>query len=212
MVVLASHAQRNCYPMLNQLVTEDPALAADWAGFLAGNTPARDRLYARCYDEFRHIAQRVLRRNQTPGGLQTTELVNEAAMRLLRLDRMNWQDKGHFLAMAARTMRQVLIDESRRDLALKRGGVRVQTTWLTNEHGAVTTGAGIELEKLDSAMRELHGIAPERARLVELRFFSGLTIEETALAMGISDTTVKRQWRAARAWLLAYLSDTHVEH
>ena len=138
------------FAMFDEPVTQDPALAADWAGFLAGNAPARDR-------------------------------------------------------------RQGLIDESRRDLALKCGGVRVQTRWLTGEHAAVTTGTDIELEKLDIAMRELHSVAQERAHLVELRFFSGLTIEETALAMAISDTTVPRQWRAARAWLLAHLSDDAVD-
>ena len=196
--------------MFDQPVTDDVSLAMDWAGFLAGDAPARDRLYARCYDEFRRIAQHVLRRNARRP-LQTTELVNEAAMRLLRLDRMNWQDRGHFLAMAARTMRQVLVDESRKDLALKRGGIRVQTTWIEDQHAAATTEASIEIEQLDAAMAELHVVAPERARLVELRFFSGLTIEETALALAISDTTVKRQWRVARAWLLAQLSPDNPE-
>lgn len=198
---------------MNDAITEDTALAADWAGFVAGDATARDRLYARCYDEFRQIAHRVLRRNDAPRLLQTTELVNEAAMRLLRLDRMRWQDRGHFLAMAARVMRQVLIDDSRRDLAQKRGGVRVHTTWM-DERGMSEAAAsglapdeGVDLARLDAAMRDLSTLSPARAQVVELRFFAGLTLEETALAMDVSDSTVKRQWRAARAWLLAELAD-----
>jgi RNA polymerase sigma factor (TIGR02999 family) len=178
--------------------TDDQAMAADWAGFLAGQEAARDRLYARCYAEFRAIAHQLLKRQAGKSLYQTTEVVNEAAMRLLRLDRMRWQDRGHFLAMAARVMRRVLIDESRRDNAGKRSGIKVATTWLDRDHADPM----VELERLDTAMADLAAIDPERARIVELRFFAGLTIEDTARALDCSENTVKRRWRAARLWLL----------
>ncbi len=178
--------------------TEDRDFAEDWAGFLAGRADARDRMYERCYAEFRLIARRLLRRQAGKSLYQTTEVVNEAAMRLLRLDRMRWQDRGHFLAMAARVMRRVLIDESRRDGTQKRSGIQVQTAWLERNGNDVH----VDLERLDAAMADLAAIDPERARVVELRFFAGLTIEETALALDCSENTVKRRWRVARIWLL----------
>lgn len=187
-------------------LTTDVALAADWAGFLKGDGAARDRLYARCYDEFRVIARKVLR-GRDRRVLQTTELVHEGAMRLLKLNRMRWQDRGHFLAMAARAMRQVLIDELRKENSIKRGGLKLHTTAHEDQLLTDSTIDGLDIERLDAAMKQLAQVSPERARLVELRFFVGMTTTEIAEALECSERTVKRQWRAARLWLLAQLAD-----
>ena len=130
--------------------------------------------------------------------LQPTDLVHDAVLRLLRLDRMEFNDRTHFLATAATVMRQALLDEVRRFRAQKRQAPAVLTTWLD---GGVAT-IELDLEQLDRSLTRFSEVSPERARLVELRFFAGLTIDETAGTLGISAATVKRQWDAARAWLL----------
>jgi RNA polymerase sigma factor (TIGR02999 family) len=130
--------------------------------------------------------------------LQPTELANETALRVLKLDRMDWRDRAHFLATAATVMRQALIDEVRRFRAAKRQAPAVFTTWV--DPGIATVE--VDLERLDNSLHRLAAVSPERARLVELRFFVGLTIEATAEILAISPATVKRQWDAARAWLL----------
>lgn len=134
--------------------------------------------------------------------LQPTELANEAALRVLRLDRMEWNDRAHFLATAATVMRQALLDEVRRFRADKRQAPAVMTTLV--DPGVITMD--LDLERLDQSLRRLSEISPDRGRLVELRFFVGLTIEQTASILGSSAATVKRQWDASRAWLLRDLT------
>jgi len=130
--------------------------------------------------------------------LQPTDLVHDAVLRLLRLDRMEFANRTHFLATAAGVMRQALLDEVRRFRARKRQAPAVLTTWF--DAGVATIE--LDLELLDRSLTRFSEVSPERARLVELRFFAGLTIDETAATLGISPATVKRQWDAARAWLL----------
>ncbi len=169
-----------------------------WSEALAGSIPMRERLLELCYAELRQIARRLLAGDSAAVRLQPTELVHEAALRVLRLDRMQWTDRTHFLATAATVMRQALLDEVRRFRADKRQVPAVVTTLF--DAGVATID--LDLERLDRSLTRFADVSPERARLVELRFFAGLTIDETAAAMSISPATVKRQWDTARAWLL----------
>lgn len=163
-----------------------------------------DRLLALYYQDLRGIAQRILRQDNAAALLQPTELAHEAAMRLMKFERMDWQSVTHFLATAARVMRQALIDEVRRALAQKRQDGRLLTAW----PDAAPTDTGIDLEALDRALTRLEAISPDRARVVELRIFAGLSIEEIAAVQGVSERTVKRQWQVARIWLTAELAPT----
>ena len=134
--------------------------------------------------------------------LHPTELVNEAALRLIRLDRMTWQDRAHFLAICSRIMRQVIVDKARHVRAAKRQHLTVTTSWLRDNVAAEP----IDADRMDTALQQLAQVSPEHARLVELRFFVGLTIAEIAHVTGSSERTVKRQWQSARAWLLESLA------
>ena len=169
-----------------------------------GDLASRDRLVDAVYPELRAIAQRQLGGERAGHTLQATALVNEAYMRLSRMDRIDWQDRVHFVRMAARLMREILVDHARRRAAGKRdGGERVPLTLLD----ATAAPAGdIDLVALDAALDRLGEVDPLRAQLVELRYFGGLTIEETAVAMEISPATAKRHWQVARAWLFEVLS------
>ncbi|MBL8267482.1 ECF-type sigma factor [Steroidobacter sp.] len=169
-----------------------------WREAREGAVPARDRLLELCYAELRRLARRMLAGDSASLRMQPTELANEAAIRVLKLDLMNWQDRAHFLATAATVMRQALLDEVRRFRAEKRQLPAVFTTLF--DSGVATIE--LDLEKLDHSLRRLSEVSAERARLVELRFFVGLTVDETADVLEISAATVKRQWDVARAWLL----------
>lgn len=147
------------------------------------------------YGEFRRIARAVLYADDVAAHLQPTELAHEAALRMIRLKRLDLKGRTHFLSLAARVMRQVLVDEARRFRAAKRQAPPVLTQW--NEEGSV-----VDLEHLDLALTRLEAIDPIRAAIIEQRVFAGLTIEEIAEVSGVSESTVKRQWRVARAWLV----------
>lgn len=178
---------------------QDPVLDQLWQGFSAGDAAARERLLALHYDEVRRIARRVLRGDGARLQIQPTELANEAAIRVLRLDRISVTDRMHFLAVAARIMRQILLDEVRRVRSAKRTPP-VQTAWFDPE-GERSEGR-LDIEAFDDALTRLTAIDPDRARVVELRFYAGLTLEEVAEQTGESLSTVKRRWRVARAWLV----------
>ena len=162
-----------------------------------------DRLLALYYHDLRTIAHRILRRDDAVMLLQPTELAHEAAMRLMKLERMDWTSVTHFLATAARLMRQALMDEVRKALAQKRQNLQVLTAW----PGAGTGDTELDFEALDRALTRLEEVSADLARVVELRFFAGLTIDEIAAVQGVSSRTVMRQWKAARAALLADMSD-----
>ncbi len=161
----------------------------------------QEALLARHYDEFRGLARKVLNGDAVRLQIQPTDLANEAAIRLLKLEKMRVRDVPHFMALSARVMRQTLLDEIRRVRAKKRVAPGVLTLW-PDADGLDP----VDVEDLDRALEELAAVSPERARIVELRFFAGLTIEEIAAHLGDSESTVKRRWRAARAWLLERLS------
>ena len=172
--------------------------------FDAGEPAARDQLLALCYGELRLIARRMLYADNAAQDLQPTELANESVSRILKLHSMDWQGRSHFLATASKVMRQTLMDEVRKARAAKRSAVMVTTQWID----AGMVAQPIDLEALDSALTVLEAISPERARVVELRFFVGLSTEEIADVLETSDSSVKRQWRSARAWLFDQLKLT----
>ena len=158
-----------------------------------------DSLLPAVYQELRRLAASYLRREKPGQTLQPTALVNEAYLRLLKDRPDRWQNRAHFCAIAAHSMRQILIERARARHALKRGGVRARVTL---DEALVAGGdRSIDLVALDEALERLAQLDPDQARLIELRFFGGLTIEETAEAMDISPATVKRHWTVARAWL-----------
>jgi RNA polymerase sigma factor (TIGR02999 family) len=152
------------------------------------------------HDELRRIARRCLYGDRANYSVQATELVNEAFLRLVDVQHVNWQDRTHFLAMSARLMRRVLVDLARSRGADKRGGGAVRVT--LND---AALGGGLEPEadviRLDDAMCALAALDDRKSRVVELRFFGGLTVDETASALQVSSKTVLRDWEFARAWL-----------
>jgi len=164
-----------------------------------GEMAARDALLAIVYDELRRIAQRQFRRERDDHTLQPTGLVHEAFVRLVGQHVVPASDRGQFFAVAAQMMRRILVDHARARRASKRGGGEAPIT-LVDEH-QVSVDRGIDLVRLDEALHALAELDPEQARLVELRYFAGLTIEDTAAALGVSPATVKREWATAKAWL-----------
>lgn len=165
-----------------------------------------DELLPIVYDELKRLAAAYLRRERPGQTLQPTALVHEAYLRL-RKDRPDrWQNRAHFCAIAAHSMRQILIERARARGAKKRGGAGARVTLDEALMGGVPPP--VDLVALDEALERLEAMDPEQARLVELRFFGGLTIEETAEAMRTSPATVKRHWMVARAWLARELAGT----
>jgi RNA polymerase sigma-70 factor, ECF subfamily len=158
-----------------------------------------DSLLPIVYQELRRLAASYLRREKPGQTLQPTALVHEAYLRLMKDRPERWQNRAHFCAIAAHSMRQILIDRARARGALKRGGAQPRVTL---DEALVAGGErSVDLLALDEALERLAKLDPEQARLVELRFFGGLTVEETAEALDISPATVKRHWTVARAWL-----------
>ena len=157
-----------------------------------------DALIPIVYEELRRLAHHYMRGERVGHTLQTTALVNEAYMRLVNIERIEWRSRGHFFAMAATVMRRVLVDHARERGRDKRGGGLVFTTLA--EHAVVSSPA-IDVLALDEALDRLADMDPQQARIVELRYLTGLTIEETEEALGISPATIKRDWTWARAWL-----------
>lgn len=162
-----------------------------------GDQAARDALIPVVYEQLHRIARQHLRRERAGHTLQTTALINEAYLKLIEQS-VPWESRNHFFGIAARLMRQVLVDHARARQRLKRGGNQHQIS-LTAAEDAQEQSA--DLLALNDALETLSAVDPQRSQIVELRFFGGLTIEETAQAMRVSTPTVERGWRAARAWL-----------
>lgn len=179
--------------MLARGVTE---LLVAWS---AGEANARDELLPLLYDELRRIAARHLARERPDHTLQATALVHEAFERLVGQERVAWQGRVHFLATAAHLMRRILVDHARARAASKRGGGL--TVPLDPEREPAAPAPDVDVLRLDDALDRLAALAPGQARIVELRYFGGLTIEETAAAVESSPATVKREWSVARAFL-----------
>jgi RNA polymerase sigma factor (TIGR02999 family) len=164
-----------------------------------GDQAALERLFPLVYDELRRVAAFYLRRERSDHTLQPTALVNEVYLRLFDQRRVGWQNRAQFFGVAAQLMRRILVSHARSRHAAKRGG-SVQRITLQDEL-AVTDQRDVNLLALDDALSKLETIDPEKSKLVELRFFSGLTVPETAEVMSISPRTVDRQWQTAKAWL-----------
>ncbi len=166
----------------------------------AGHEDAAARLFPIVYEELRRLAASALRRERADHTLQPTALVHEAFLRLVDVPDAHWQDRSHFVAVAARAMRRILVDHARGRKALKRGNGEVRVP-IEDVDVAAGDPADIDLVLLDEALETLTAIDDRQARIVELRFFGGLTVEETAALIGASSRTVKREWQMARTWL-----------
>jgi RNA polymerase sigma factor (TIGR02999 family) len=171
-------------------------LLKEWS---AGDQRALDRLTPLVYEELRQLATRYMRRERLGHTLQTTALIHEAYLRLIDANDVNWQSRAHFFAIAAKLMRRILVEHARRRDAHKRGGSVIRLP--LDETLAVADKTDVDLLAIDEALDRLAAVDPQQARVVELRFFSGLSVEETAAALGVSPKTVKRDWSVARAWL-----------
>jgi len=167
-----------------------------------GDVSALESLTEKIYGQLRKLADNALSKDWGAKSLQPTELVHEAYLRLMGAQHVDWKSRAHFMGIASRQMRQILVDRARRRAAEKRGGGAAK---ISIESGTVDVGDHhgdfVDLVGLDLALTELARKDNELGRLVELRFFSGLTVEETAEVLGISARTVKRDWRLAKAWL-----------
>ena len=177
-----------------------------------GDREAMGRIVSLVYSELRAIARRQHAGEQAGHSLNTTGIVHEAYLKLVKLDRISWKNREQFFAIAARSVRQILVDHARKRKAVKRGGDlpelsldNTETEYL-NLAATLADGQVDELLELDLALQGLEAMNERHARIVECRFFTGLTIEETAQAVGISPATVKREWILARAWLNRELS------
>jgi RNA polymerase sigma factor (TIGR02999 family) len=181
--------------------------SADVTGLLLqwsdGDREAFDQLVPLVYEHLRVIAHQRLRNEAGSPSLNTTGLVHDAYLKLVDLRRARFRDRGHFLAMASRVMRRLLVDHARARKSAKRGG---GTATLDLDHALVPSVSQAEaISELDEALRDLDGVDPRQSQILELRYFGGLSLEETAEAMGVSLATVKRELRMARAWLATEL-------
>jgi RNA polymerase sigma factor (TIGR02999 family) len=171
------------------------ALLRAWRG---GDEEAWGQLVPLVYDELRRVARRQLRRERGEHTLQPTALVHEAFLRLVD-QKVTWQNRAHFFGVAAQLMRRILVDHARQRHAAKRGGGAALVA--LDSANALAPEREVDLLALDGVLEQLTSLDPQQGRIVELRFFGGLTVEETAEALGISPATVKRDWSLAKAWL-----------
>lgn len=169
-----------------------------------GDQGALVTLLPRVYDELRRVAAAYLRRERRGHTLETGALVNETYLRLIDQERVVWRNRSHFFGIAAQAMRRILVDHARRHLYARRGGGAPKLS--LDEALTLAPERVPALVALDEALEELGKVAPQNARIVEMRYFGGLTAEEIAYVLGVSVPTVSRGWRMARAWLYRYLS------
>ena len=181
------------YPASSERVSK---LLLNWG---QGDQGAREALIPLVYDELRRLARRYLRRERPDHTLQSAALVNEAYLRLIRQEHPQWQNRAHFFGVAAQLMRHILVDHARNRAAAKRGAGAPRLT--LDPDIALPRERDVDLIALDDALNQLAALDPQQSRLVELRFFGGLSIEETSVVLGVSPATVKREWATARAWL-----------
>lgn len=177
------------------------ALLVDWSN---GDQNALDRLTPLVYDELRRLAAGQLRGERSDHTLQATALANEAYLRLVDQKRVQWRDSAHFRALAAQMMRRILIDYARKTHSAKRGGGAAKVS--LEEAAEIGVSREPDVLEVDEGILELAEVEPELARIVELRYFGGLSSEQIAEVLGVSVPTVTRRWRTARAWLYRYLT------
>jgi RNA polymerase sigma factor (TIGR02999 family) len=180
------------------------ALLIEWR---QGDAAALERLVPLVYAELKKVAGAHLRHERAGHSLQATALVHEVYLRLVNVDRLTFESRAHFMAVAARLMRQILVDHARRRLRGKRGGGATMVSLDGMSPAVNTVGpTNIDVLALDQALAELASFDAQQCRIVEMRFFAGLTIDEVAHALGISTATVEREWAVAKAWLYTQLS------
>jgi RNA polymerase sigma factor (TIGR02999 family) len=189
----------------------EPKAPAEVTAFLkawrAGEDAALNRLTPTVYDELRRIARRHMRSERAGNTLQATALVNEAYLRLVDAKNVDWRDRAHFFAVCAQIMRRILVDAARARGSAKRGGQvkRVDHSSAFNLDEIAIVGRDRQLVEIDDALKTLAEMDPRKARVIELRFFGGLSVEETAEVLKISEQSVMRDWKLAKAWLLREL-------
>jgi RNA polymerase sigma-70 factor, ECF subfamily len=176
-------------------------LLEEWSD---GNQAALDELYPLVYEELHRLARRYMSREKKDHTLQTTALINEAYVRLVDQRNVHWANRSHFFAISAQIMRRILIDHARRHAYAKRGGGAHQVS--LEEAATVVPDQGLDLVRLDEALKSLAEMDPRRSQVVELRYFGGLNNEEIAGVLKVSENTVTRDWNMARAWLYQQLS------
>lgn len=176
----------------------------------AGNQTAMDELVPLIYNELHRISRAFLKKERRNHTLQATALVNEAYMKLAGQNQMNWQSRAHFLSVAAQMMRRILINYWKERNAQKRGGDAIVFT--LDDAPAAMGGGGIDLEVLNDGLNQLAARDERKSRLVELKFFGGLTEEELAEVLGVSVPTVRRDWRLARVWLYRFFEENAANH
>jgi RNA polymerase sigma factor (TIGR02999 family) len=169
-----------------------------------GDKQAQEKLFQIVYDELHRQAARYLRHEHQGLSLQTTDLIHEAYLRLIDQQHVEWENRLHFFAMSAKVMRHILVDHARSRQAAKRGGSNIRLP--LDEAMVVSPGQNLDFLALDEALNRLAKIDPQQSQVVELRFFSGINVEDTAKLMGVSERTVKRDWNVAKAWLRRELS------
>lgn len=186
---------------LREFTVGEASMAATQAlvAHTAGDSCAASRLLPLVYGELRAAAGRILRQERRGHTLQPTALVHEAYLRLIDINRVDWQGKTHFFAMAATQMRRILVEHARKAAAVKRGGPWRRVT-LSDSVGQAP-GDPVELLALDQTLDRLQQISPRQAKVAELRLFAGLDSKEIALALGVTDRTIRGDWRVAQAWL-----------
>ena len=177
-------------------------LLRDWSN---GDHEALDKLMPVVYQELHRLAHHYMRNERAGHTLQTTALVNEAYMRLADYKRMRWQNRAHFFAVAAQVMRRILVENARSRNYAKRGGGAQQVE--LEDTAVISAGRAAEVIAVEEALTGLESWDSRKGRIVELRFFGGLTIEETAAVMKLSPTTVQREWRSAKAWLYRAINE-----
>jgi RNA polymerase sigma-70 factor, ECF subfamily len=188
--------------MGNAQCSETTQLLRAWAD---GDQAALKQLTPRVYNELRRIAGRLMRDERAGSTIQATALVHEAYLKLVDIDNVDWQHRAHFFAVSAQIMRRILLDQARRRVAAKRGGAARRAN--LDEIPDLGSGRARELIAIDDGLKALAAVDPRKARVIELRFFGGLNVEETANVLRVSPDTVQRDWRLARAWLLTGMGD-----
>ncbi len=176
-----------------------------WSG---GDESALDQLIPLVYDELHRIARRLMTREHPGHSLQATALINEVYLRLIDRESVEWHDRAHFFAASAQIMRHILVDFARKKRFLKRGGGALRVS--VDEAAAVSGGPDVDLLALNEALTSLAAFDPRKGQVVELKFFGGLSVAETAEALGVSEETVLRDWKLAKAWLLKELRRENV--
>lgn len=182
---------------MNEGITQ---LLLQWG---TGDRSALDKLLPLVYDQLRRLAQSYLRRNRNSSSLQPTVLVHEAYLKLINQEQTSWQNRAQFFGLAAKIMRDLLVDHARRARAAKRGGDNFSLS--LSEADQIGNSPNLDLLALNEAMDELAKFKPRHCQIIEMRFFGGLTIEETAEVLAISHATVERDWNFARTWLYRQL-------